>query len=104
VVPASSGAAVGSLTQYGSAVTYDIGSHDGRAVLSMQIKHPGRFEVTATGAAPPAADIAVGGSIGSGIVKALLPGIPLIIVGFGASLTLFIFRVISRRRAQRQWA
>lgn len=104
VVPASSGAAVASLTQYRSTVTYNVGAHDGRAVLSLQVKRPGRFEVTTTGTEPPNADIAIGGSIGSGIIKALLPALPLIIVGFGASLVLFILRIVGRRRAQRAWA
>lgn len=105
VVPASPGAAVTSLTQYRSSVTYNIGSHDGRALLSLQVKSPGRFEVTTTGAEPPNADIAIGGSIGSGIVKALVPALPLTIVGFVASLLLIIFHLIGRRRArQRQWA
>jgi hypothetical protein len=39
VAPASAGAAVGSLTRYGSAVTYDFGWHDGRAVLARQAFH-----------------------------------------------------------------
>jgi hypothetical protein len=56
--------------------------------------------VTTTGAARPNADIAIGGSIGSGIVKALLPSIPLIVLGFGGSLVVFILRVTSRRRRQ----
>jgi hypothetical protein len=105
VVPASPGAAVASLTQYGSSVTYNFGSRNGRAVLSLQIKHPGRFAVTTTGTEPPNADIAIGAGIGSSIVKALLPAIPLIILGFGASLLLFIFRTVRKRRVQqRAWA
>lgn len=104
VVPASPGAAVASLSQYGSSVTYNFGSRNGRAVLALQIKHPGRFEVTTTGTEPPNADIAIGAGIGSSIVKALLPAIPLIILGFAASLLLFIFRTVRKRRAQRAWA
>jgi hypothetical protein len=104
VVPSSAGAAVASLTQYRSSVTYNFGSRNGRAVLSLQVKHPGRFEVTTTGAEPPNADIAIGAGIGSSIVNALLPSIPLIILGFGASLLILIFRSVTKRRAQRTWS
>ncbi|HXS67124.1 MAG TPA: hypothetical protein VN767_30060 [Streptosporangiaceae bacterium] len=104
VAPASSGAAVASLTHYGAIVTYNIGSHEGRAVLSLRLKSPGRFTVTTTGAARPNSDIAIGGSIGSGIVGALLPSIPLIIIGFGGSLALLIIRIVSARSGRRRYA
>jgi hypothetical protein len=104
VVPASPGAAVAHLTQYGSAVTYNIGSHDGRAVLALQVRSPGRFTVTTTGTAQAGGDLAFGGSLGSGIVTALVPSIPLIIVGFGGWLLVLILRLNGKRRAQRAWA
>jgi hypothetical protein len=104
VVPASPGAAVASLTHYGASVTYSIGSHQGRALLSLRLKSPGRFTVTTTGADRADADLAIGGSVGSGITRALLPSIPLIIIGFGSSLVLLILRVVRRRSAQQMFA
>lgn len=104
VAPASPGAAVASLARYGSTVTYNLGSHQGRAVLSLRVAHPGRFSVTTAGAAPANADLAFGGSIGSGIVGALVPAIPLIIVGFVATLLLLILRIIGKRTRERAYA
>jgi len=101
VAPASPGAAVASLARYGSTITYNIGSHQGRAILSLRVARPGRFAVTATGAAPANADLAIGGSIGSAIVKTLLPAIPLIILGFTGGLLVLIFRIVAKRSAQR---
>ena len=49
VAPASPGAAVASLTHYGTTVTYSLGSHQGRALLSLRLRSPGRFTVTTTG-------------------------------------------------------
>lgn len=100
VAPASPGAAVASLTRYGSVVTYDIGSHHGRAVLSLQVTSPGKFTVTVTGTPSAGADLAFGGSLGSGIVGSLLPAIPLMILGFLGTLTLFIVRLARKRSLQ----
>jgi hypothetical protein len=104
IAPASPGAAVARLARYGATVTYDIGSHQGRAVLSLRVPHAGRYAVTTTGPAPANADLAFGGSIGGGIVSLLLPAIPLIIVGFVATLLLFILRLVGKRSRQRAYA
>jgi hypothetical protein len=100
IAPASPGAAVASLSRYGATVTYDIGSHHGRAVLSLQVTRPGRFTVTVTGTPSPGADLAFGGSLSSGIVSSLVPAIPLIILGFIGTLILFIVRVARKRSPQ----
>ena len=99
MAPASTGAAIASLTQYGSSVTYHIGSREGRAELSLLIRHPGRFTITTSGNAPAGADVAIGSSIGKGLVSTLVPAIPLIVLGFGGWLALLIVRVVRRRSA-----
>lgn len=103
IAPVSPGAAVSSLKQYGSTVTYNIGSHQGRAVLTLQVTSPGRFAVTATGAPVTGADLAFGGSIGNGIVGALLPAIPLVILGVLSAMVLLIVRIIRKRSLQRRY-
>jgi hypothetical protein len=102
--PASPGAALSNLQQYGSTVTYNIGSHQGRAALTLNVTHPGSFTVTATGAPPAGADLAFGGSIGSGIVGALVPAIPLIILGVVGTVILLIIRIARKRSLQRGYA
>ena len=97
VAPASSDAGVPSLTQYGSEVTYNIGSHHGRAVLTLHITRPGTFRVTSTGSPPSGSDLAFGGSIASGIVGALLPGLPLILIGVLGAVTLLVIRIVRKR-------
>ena len=101
VAPASSGAGVPSLTQYRSELTYNIGSHDGRAVLTLHITRPGTFRVTTTGSPPAGSDLAFGGSIASGIVGALLPGLPLILIGLLGAVTLLVIRIVRKRSMQR---
>ena len=101
VTPASQGASVTSLTRYGSTVTYNIGSHHGRAVLTLQVARPGRFAVSAAGAQATGADLAFGGSIAHGIVGTVLPGVPLMILGFLSAVILLIIRII-RKRSLRQ--
>ncbi len=104
VTPASSGAAVSSLTQYGSQVTYNIGSHHGRAVLTLHVTKPGTFRVSSAGLQVSGADLAFGGSIASGVVGILVPGVPLMIVGFLGGLLLLIIRIVRKRTLQRQSA
>jgi hypothetical protein len=99
VTPASPGASVASLRHYSSVVHYDFGSHTGRVVLSLTVRGPGRFKITATGPATTGADVAVGGSIGSGIVGVLVPGIPLMILGFLGAIVLLIIRLVGSRSA-----
>jgi len=101
VTPASPGATVASLTRYGSVVTYDFGSHQGRAVLALRVTGPGKFLVTTAGAPASGADLAFGGSIGSGLVGAVLPAIPLIVLGFVGWLILLIVRIARKRSVQR---
>ena len=101
ITPASSGAGVPSLRQYGSQVTYNIGSRHGRAVLSLNITHPGTFRVTVTGNPAPGADLAFGGSIANGIVGALLPGLPLILIGVLGAVLLLVIRIVRKRSLQR---
>ncbi len=101
VTPASSGAAVSGLTQYGSSLVYNIGSHSGRAVLTLHVTHPGHFTVTVVGQRVTGADLAIGGSIGTGIVGTVAPSVPLIILGVLLAILLFVIRLI-RKRSMRQ--
>jgi hypothetical protein len=101
VILASPGAGVLSLTGYGSTVTYNIGSHHVRAVLTLHITRPGKFRVTATGSNVPGADLAFGGSIASGVVGVLLPGVPLMIIGVLGAVLLLIIRIVRKRSLRR---
>jgi hypothetical protein len=101
VLPASPGAAVASLRQYGSTVTYSVGGHHGRAVLVLQVTHPGRFRVVLAGAPSNGSDLAFGSSVASSIVKIVVPSIGLVLLGLALALVILILRIVrkSRQRA-----
>jgi hypothetical protein len=101
VRPASDGASVTGLTSYQSSVTYSVGSHDGRAVLTLNIAHPGKFAISTTGTPAAGSDLAVGGSVGRAIVGILLPAVPLMGLAFLGGLAVFIIRII-RKSAMRR--
>jgi hypothetical protein len=101
VTPASPGAAVTGLSQYRSTVTYNIGSHQGRAVLTLHVAKPGKFAIKATGA--PVADLAIGGSIARGIVGVVLPGVPLMILGFLGLAIVLIIRLVRKSALRRSY-
>lgn len=103
VEPASAGAAVGSLRQYGASVTYGVGGHNGRAVLSLQVTHPGTFTVVTTGA-PAGSDLAFGHSVASSIVKIVVPSVLLIVLGVALGLVILIVRIVRRSRQRAQLA
>ena len=106
IAPAAPPAAVrrGSLQTYGSSVTYTIGTRQGRAVLTLQVVHPGKFVVEASGAgaATASSDLAFGQSLGGSIVGIVLPTIGLIFLGIASWITLFVIRVTRTRRARAQ--
>jgi hypothetical protein len=97
-------AAVGSLRSYGSSVTYTIGSHQGRAVLTLQVVRPGQFivEPSGAGAATEGSDLAFGQSIAGSIVGIVLPTLGLILLGVASWVILFVIRLTRTRRARAQ--
>src|SRR5215472_13743213 len=84
IAPAAPPAAIaaGSLKSYGSSVTYAIGTRQGRAVLTLQVTHPGKFVVATSGAgaATQGSDLAFGQSLAGSIVSIVLPTIGLILL------------------------
>ena len=106
IAPAAPPAAVrrGSLQTYGSSVTYTIGTRQGRAVLTLQVVHPGKFVVQLSGAvaATAGSDLAFGQSLGGSIVSIVLPTIGLIFLGIASWIILFVIRLTRTRRARAQ--
>jgi hypothetical protein len=102
VIPASPGAAVRSLTPYTASVSYGFGSRQGRAVLSLQVAHPGRFTVVTSGGArvPAHADLAFGNSIIGGIGLIVLGSVLLMVLGVAAGIAIFIIRIVRKSRAR----
>ena len=102
VTPASAGAAVQSLGSYNSSVTYAFGSHQGRAVLSMRVGHPGRFRVETPGGGnvPVGSGLAFGDSIVGGVAGTALPSVLLILAGIVALVVIFIIRIVKTNRAR----
>jgi hypothetical protein len=104
VAPAAPAARAQSLQPYTADVTYSFGARQGRAVLTLQIAHPGTFRVATTGAPTVAggSDLAFGSSIVGGIAGAGLPAALLMLLGVVGGIALFIIRYLraSRRRAQ----
>jgi hypothetical protein len=104
VVPASAGASARSLQSYAADVNYSFGSRQGRAGLTLQVSHPGTFQVVATGAPAVAggSDLAFGSSIAGGIAGTAVTGGLLMVLGVAGGITVFAIRYArtSRRRAQ----
>ena len=102
VTPASASAAVQSLAPYDGTQTYGIGSHQGSAVLTLQVTRPGRFTVETPGAAgvPAGSDLAFGDSIAGGIAGvAVLSGL-LMFVGLAGLVVILIVRIVRTRSAR----
>jgi hypothetical protein len=104
IAPAAPPAVRGRLQSYGSSVTYTIGARQGRAVLTLQVVHPGKFAVepSGAGAATEGSDLAFGQSIAGAIVGIVLPTIGLIFLGAVSWIILFVIRLTRTRRARAQ--
>lgn len=102
VTPASAGAAARSLAPYGGSLTYSNGSHQGSAVLTLQVTHPGRFTVETPGGTslPAGSDLAFGDSFGGGLVASIVGGVLLILAGLAGLIVIFIIRIVKTNRAR----
>jgi hypothetical protein len=98
VTPASPGAAVASLTPYRTNVTYNFGSHSGRAVLTLTVTHPGSFLISTRGvpAIADGSDLAIGSNLGRGIVGTVVPSVLLIVVSAIGGLLILIIRLVRK--------
>ena len=101
VTPASPGASVTGLTHYRASVSYNVGSHHGRAVLTLNIARPGKFAITASGGQGAGADLAVGGSVARGIVGLAIPA-ALMILAFIGGLIVFVIRIAGKSAMRRE--
>jgi hypothetical protein len=102
VIPASASAAVTSLAPYTTSVSYAFGSRQGRAVLTLQVSHPGRFRVETSGAGglPAGSDLAFGDSIAGGIPGiAVFSGL-LMFAGLAGLVVILVIRITKTRRAR----
>ena len=99
VEPASPAARAQSLEPYTADVNYSFGSRQGRAVLTLQVSHPGTFRVVTTGAPTVAggSDLAFGSTIAGGIVGTVLISVLLIVLGIAGGIALFVVRLTSPR-------
>ena len=103
IAPTAPPAAVRRLRSYTASVTYTIGVHQGRAVLTLQVVHPGKFLVIPSAAGAAAgSDLAFGSSVAGGIVRTVLISIGLIFLGIIVAIVLFIIRLTRTRRARAQ--
>jgi len=102
VIPASPSAAARSLTPFPHALTYSIGSHQGRAVLTLQVSRPGRFTVETSGAdsVPAGSDLAFGDSFVGRLVSTLAPGVLLTLAGCLGLVVIFTIRAVTASRAR----
>src|SRR5258707_6171442 len=101
LTPASPGASVSGLSHYPASGNYSVGSHDGRAVLALNIARPGKFAITASGGQGAGADLAVGGSVARGIVGVVLPAVPLMILAVIGGLIVFVIRIAGKAAMRR---
>ena len=99
IVPTASSPQVGSLKTYSGSLTYSFGSHQGRAVLTLQVARGGRFLVEPFGA-PSHSDLAFGSSIAGGIVGIVLGSLALIFTGVAIAIVLLVIRIVKTRRAR----
>jgi hypothetical protein len=101
VVPASASAALSRITPYHGSLTYQFGSRQGRAVLTMQVTHAGRFAVEISGIKQSgSSDLAFGSSFVGGLVGTAVLSVLLIIAGLVGLLVILIIRIVKTSSAR----
>jgi len=97
VVPAGGGTPV-PVGGYSGSVTYSMDGHAGRSVAGIGIDQAGRYRVAVAGNASPGAVVAIGPGLGHKIVRALVGGVVIFVVGMLAAGLLIIATAYRRRR------
>jgi Protein of unknown function (DUF2510) len=101
LVPVGGGEEV-SIQGYGGSQTYDLGGHSGRALATFRIEQPGRFLLRTEGEPQDVeANVAVGGSVGPGILRTVIPtlaGTMILVLG---RAVLAVVVAVRRNRARR---
>jgi hypothetical protein len=102
VTAASALAAVESLETYSSGLSYSFGSREGRAVLTLGVAQPGWFVIEAPGAPAVSggSSLAVGSSIGGGIVRIAVPATAAILGAISGAIAIFFARRSQAKRAR----
>lgn len=99
VTPSSTSAAVQGLEPYENSLTYEFGSREGQAVLTLQVASPGKFVIEAPDAlaVPGGSSLAIGSSIAGRIVGIVVPGAALMMAGVGGAIAIAVIRLVRRR-------
>ena len=101
VLPLSGSPDVGNMTSYSGSLTYQFGSHEGKAIASLPITRSGRFRVRSTAsAAPSGSHLAFGSSIAGWIVAAAVPTAVLVLAGIVGAIVVAIIRHTRAKRAR----
>jgi hypothetical protein len=100
LAPAGGGGAV-KFGDYGGSLTYDLFGHSGRALGTFHIDKPGTFLLrTESAEASGQGNVAIGESVGGGIVRTVIVAIVGAAVLFLAGVAVLVVVAIRRRRAR----
>ena len=102
VAPASADAALGPMAPYDGTLTYSNGSHQGTALFTTQVTHPGRFTVQTPGpnGLPAGGDLAFGDSFAGALVASIVGGVLLVLAGLAGLIVIFVIRLVKTNRAR----
>ena len=91
------------ISRYGASVTYDVNGRSGIAVWTVDAPEAGRYRVRVTSPSSEAAgtEIAVGRPIGSRIVRIVVGGAAIFVLGAGIGTAAIVLTAVRRRRAAR---
>lgn len=84
---------------HSGSVTYSMGGHAGRSINGFGVPRAGRYRVTVDAAERSGAQIAIGPGVGGRIVRALVGGFAILLVGGGAGAALIVVTGVRRGRA-----
>jgi Protein of unknown function (DUF2510) len=91
-----------SIRDYGGSQTYDLGGHSGRALATFRIEEPGTFLLRTEGEPQDVeANVAVGRSVGRGILLTVIPTLAGTLILVLGGVVLAVAVAVRRNRARR---
>jgi hypothetical protein len=89
------------LSDYDGGFTYSIGSHDGRAIGTVQVNDPGTYRLTVAERPGSAGVVAVGRGMGRWIVGLVLAAVLSFFLFFAAATVIAVLTAVRRGRSKR---
>ena len=90
------------LDDYDTELTYSVGGHEGRAVLTLRVEEPGTYLLRVSSEDDAEGEVAIGPSVGGRLVRSLVGAVVIGLWSVGGAIGIILVTALRRRDARRR--